>query len=64
MDAESAPDVRLALAERQQVIGVVEAHGGNQESAHAALPRAIEQRAPLVPAVVLQVAVGVDEQIT
>ena len=60
MDAQGAPDVRMAVAEGEDVLGLVEPDGRDEEAPHPALPRAVEGPLALVRRQVLQVAVGVD----
>ena len=60
MDPQSAPDVRMAVAEGEDVLGLVELDGGHEEASHAPLPGRVESALALVRRQVLQVAVGVD----
>ena len=61
MGAEGAPDVRVAVAQGQQVVRLGQLDGGHQEADDAALAGTVQRRLALVRRQVLQVAVGVDE---
>src|ERR1700688_1751707 len=43
MHAEGAPDVRVAMAEGEDVLGLIQARGRHQEAADAALARRVER---------------------
>jgi hypothetical protein len=62
--AERAPDPFFRLAEREQVVRLVEPDRRDQEPPDSALPGALDDRPPLVEREVLEMAVGVDEQAT
>ncbi len=42
MHAERAPDVRVAMTESEDLVGLVEARRRHQEAAHTALARRVE----------------------
>ena len=60
MDPQGAPDVRMAVAEGEDVLGLLQLDGGHQEPPHAALPGRVESALALLRRQALEMAVGVD----
>ena len=60
MDSQGAPDVRMAVAEGEDVLSLIQPDRGDEETPHAPLPRRVEGALALVGRQALQMAVGVD----
>ena len=57
---QGAPDVRMAVAESEDVLGLVELDRRDQEPPHAPLPGRVEGALALLRRQALEMAVGVD----
>lgn len=60
MSPQSAPDVRMAMAEGEEILGLGELGGRHEEAPDAPLPSRVQSPLALVRPQVLEVAVGVD----
>jgi len=61
MDAERAPDVRMAMAEGEDLVRIVETDGGHEEAPHPPFARGVQGPFALVGGEALQMAVRVDQ---
>src|SRR4029077_6083110 len=61
VDSQGAPDVRMAMTEGEDLLGLIQPDRRHQEAADAALAGGVQGPLPLVRRQALQMAVGVDE---
>src|SRR6202012_6161198 len=61
MGPERAPDGRVPVAEGEDLLGLVQPDGGDEESPHPPLPGRVEGALALLRRHALEVAMGVDE---